>query len=135
MRVQQDLAADDGGQDGVVGLGLGREVERVRREHCEVGRETRCDPAASTRPARRGAGQEAVTRTALTLFIEQGVHAGEFTTNDALGVALHILVTIDGLGAYANAEPTLDHPKPDHLAAGTAEREPALPSGTLHIRR
>ncbi|WP_406096366.1 TetR/AcrR family transcriptional regulator [Kitasatospora purpeofusca] len=46
--------------------------------------------------------QESLTRSALTGLVEDGVRRGEFRTGDPLGAALHILVTVDGLGAYAN---------------------------------
>ncbi|WP_406115429.1 TetR/AcrR family transcriptional regulator [Kitasatospora purpeofusca] len=46
--------------------------------------------------------QESLTRSALTGLVEDGVRRGEFRTGDPLGATLHILVTVDGLGAYAN---------------------------------
>ncbi|MYW06651.1 TetR family transcriptional regulator [Streptomyces sp. SID3343] len=78
--------------------------------------------------------QETATRTALAELIEAGVDAGEFATDDVLGAALHILVTVDGIGAYANADTTLDHPLLDDMAITTAERVLALPPGTLRAR-
>ncbi|GCD92613.1 TetR family transcriptional regulator [Embleya hyalina] len=82
--------------------------------------------------------QETVTRTALTALIEAGVVAGEFDTDDALGAALHILVTVDGLGSYANADADidvrLDHPALDDMAITTAEHELGLGRGTLRAR-
>lgn len=78
--------------------------------------------------------QESATRTALTGLLEEGHRAGDFTTDDALGVALHLLVTIDGLGAYANDDTQLDHPALDDMAITTAERLLDLPEGTLRMR-
>ncbi|MEV6974033.1 TetR family transcriptional regulator [Kitasatospora sp. NPDC093806] len=75
--------------------------------------------------------QESLTRTALTELVEEGVRAGDFTTDDALGATLHILVTVDGLGAYANDDTHPDHPALHDMALGTAERHLGLPPGTL----
>ncbi|MFF2927847.1 TetR/AcrR family transcriptional regulator [Streptomyces celluloflavus] len=78
--------------------------------------------------------QESATRTALADLVEEGHRAGDFTTDDALGVALHLLVTIDGLGAYANDDAQLDHPALDDMAIATAERLLGLAEGTLRLR-
>ncbi|MFE2374644.1 hypothetical protein [Streptomyces sp. NPDC059398] len=75
--------------------------------------------------------QEEVTRTALAALIQEGADAGEFTTGDPLGVALCILVTVDGLGAYANDDTTLDHPVLKDMALTTAERLLGLAPGSL----
>ncbi|MEU0832366.1 TetR family transcriptional regulator [Streptomyces sp. NPDC005969] len=78
--------------------------------------------------------QESATRTALADLIEEGRRTGDFTTDDALGVALHILVTVDGLGAYANDDTQLDHPVLEDMAIATAERLLGLARGTLRTR-
>ncbi len=78
--------------------------------------------------------QEALTRDALTVLVDKGVHAGEFTTEDPLGVALHILVNVDGLGAYTNDDVPFDHPALHDMAIATAERLLGLPGGTLRAR-
>ncbi|MDT0611112.1 TetR family transcriptional regulator [Streptomyces lancefieldiae] len=79
--------------------------------------------------------QESLTRTALVALIDRGVQAGEFTTDDALRTALHILITVDGLGSYANddAQPEggLD---PSDMAIETAETRLGLAPGTLRVR-
>ncbi|WP_329493042.1 TetR/AcrR family transcriptional regulator [Kitasatospora herbaricolor] len=77
------------------------------------------------------AEQEAITRDALTVVIEDGVRCGEFTTSDALGACVVILVAIDGLGAYANEEQPFTHPALDTLVFTTAERELGLAQGAL----
>ncbi|MEU8137287.1 TetR/AcrR family transcriptional regulator [Streptodolium elevatio] len=76
-------------------------------------------------------GQEAVTRGALTALVEDGVKSGEFTTDDALGAALHILVVVDGIGAYANGYTDVGHPAVDGMATATAERVLGLHPGAL----
>ncbi|WP_223206257.1 TetR/AcrR family transcriptional regulator [Streptomyces xanthii] len=75
--------------------------------------------------------QEAATRAALTELIEEGVRTGAFTAEDPLGVTVQILVTVDGLGSYANADPELDHPVLAGMALATAERLLGLGAGTL----
>ncbi|MFJ7200624.1 MULTISPECIES: TetR/AcrR family transcriptional regulator [unclassified Streptomyces] len=75
--------------------------------------------------------QESETRTALTDLIEEGRLAGVFTTGDAPGAALHILVTVDGLGAYANDDAQVEHPALDDMAIATAERLLGLAGGSL----
>ncbi|MGA4538356.1 TetR family transcriptional regulator [Uniformispora flossi] len=80
------------------------------------------------------AAEEAVNRTVLTDLIAEGVRAGEFTTDDPAGATLHILITVDGLGAYANDEGQVDHPVLDDMALTTAERVLGLPKGTLRTR-
>lgn len=77
------------------------------------------------------AAQEDLTRATLTDLIDAGLRTGDFHTTDPLGAALHILVTVDGLGSYANADPHLDHPDLNDLALTTAERLLTLPRGTL----
>ncbi|MDI2127112.1 TetR family transcriptional regulator [Yinghuangia seranimata] len=78
--------------------------------------------------------QETATRDALTELIEQGVRDGEFTTDDALGAALRVLVTVDGMGAYANGDTHLDHPALDDMALTVAEHALGLAPGTLRAR-
>ncbi len=69
---------------------------------------------------------------------------GEFRTDDPLGAALHILVTVDGLGAYANDDidgdgdsndesesDDLDHPALRDLALTVAEHRLGLTPGLL----
>ncbi|WP_406209966.1 TetR/AcrR family transcriptional regulator [Kitasatospora sp. NBC_01560] len=77
------------------------------------------------------AEQEAVMRDTLTAVIEDGVRSGDFSPADPLGACLVILVTIDGLGSYANDESPFGHPALDTLVLTTAERELGLPAGTL----
>ncbi|MGV9270449.1 TetR/AcrR family transcriptional regulator [Kitasatospora sp. NPDC003701] len=77
------------------------------------------------------AEQEAIMRDTLTAVIEDGVRAGDFVSDDALGACLVILVAIDGLGAYANDEPLFTHPALEALVFTTAERELGLAPGTL----
>ncbi|MFF7245881.1 TetR/AcrR family transcriptional regulator [Embleya sp. NPDC008237] len=79
-------------------------------------------------------GQEELTRDALTALVDEGVRAGEFTTDDPLAVALHILVNVDGLGAYSNDDTPFDHPALHDMAIATAERLLRLPGGTLRAR-
>ncbi|MEE1840899.1 TetR/AcrR family transcriptional regulator [Streptomyces sp. JV190] len=78
--------------------------------------------------------QESETRTALADLVEEGRCTGHFTTGDALGAALHILVTIDGLGAYANDDTRMDHPELEDMAITTAERLLGLARGALRTR-
>ncbi|MEU0937480.1 TetR family transcriptional regulator C-terminal domain-containing protein [Embleya sp. NPDC005971] len=78
--------------------------------------------------------QEELTRDALATLIDEGVRRGEFTTEDPLGVALHILVNIDGLGAYTNDDVPFDHPALRDMTITTAERLLDLPVGTLRAR-
>ncbi|MFE6668092.1 TetR/AcrR family transcriptional regulator [Streptomyces sp. NPDC057697] len=78
--------------------------------------------------------QESETRTALTDLVEEGRCTGHFTTDDALGAALHILVTVDGLGAYANDDAQVDHPALADMAVTTAERLLGLAAGALRTR-
>ncbi|MFB7381552.1 TetR/AcrR family transcriptional regulator [Kitasatospora purpeofusca] len=88
--------------------------------------------------------QESLTRTALTGLVEEGVRRGEFRTDDPLGATLHILVTVDGLGAYANDDIDIDsgsdggsngdnlnHPALQDLALTVAEHRLALSPGLL----
>ncbi|MFE7208578.1 TetR/AcrR family transcriptional regulator [Streptomyces sp. NPDC001698] len=77
------------------------------------------------------AEQEAIMRDALTAVIEDGVRGGDFTTDDALGACVVILVAIDGLGSYANDDTRFTHPALDTLLFTTAERELGLEPGTL----
>ncbi|MFF0742948.1 TetR/AcrR family transcriptional regulator [Streptomyces sp. NPDC004111] len=77
------------------------------------------------------AAQEAIMRDSVTALIEDGIRTGEFRTDDAFGVCLALLVTIDGLGAYANDDPAFTHPALDNLLFTTAERELGLAAGTL----
>jgi AcrR family transcriptional regulator len=78
--------------------------------------------------------QEARTRDALAALVADGVGAGEFTAADPMGAVVQILVTVDGLGSYANAEPELEHPVLTDMALDTAERLLGLPAGTLRTR-
>ncbi|MFJ2718318.1 hypothetical protein [Streptomyces sp. NPDC087437] len=75
------------------------------------------------------AEQEAIMRDALTAVIEDGVRAGDFTTDDALGACVVILVAVDGLGSYANDDTRFTHPALDTLLFTTAERELGLEPG------
>ncbi len=75
--------------------------------------------------------QETLTRTALTALVEEGVRRGEFRTDDALSATLHILVTVDGLGAYANDDTEVDHPALRDLAITVAEHRLDLTPGLL----
>ncbi|MFI8962546.1 TetR/AcrR family transcriptional regulator [Streptomyces sp. NPDC053493] len=79
------------------------------------------------------AAQEAVMREALTALVEEGVRTGDFDTDDPLGACVVILVTIDGLDSYSNADPDepLCHPVLDTLVVRVAERELGLESGAL----
>ncbi|MER6980882.1 TetR/AcrR family transcriptional regulator [Streptomyces carpinensis] len=77
------------------------------------------------------AEQEAVMRGTLTALIEEGVRAGEFTTDDPMGACLVILVVIDGLDSYVNDDAPFTHPALDSLVFTMAERELGLPSGAL----
>ncbi|MBT2441790.1 TetR family transcriptional regulator [Streptomyces sp. ISL-36] len=78
--------------------------------------------------------QESATRAALVTLIDKGVQAGEFTTDDPLKAALHVLVTVDGLGAYANDDTALDGPDLGDMAIETAETRLGLAAGTLRAR-
>jgi AcrR family transcriptional regulator len=78
--------------------------------------------------------QESETRTALADLVEEGRCTRHFTTDDALGAALHILVTVDGLGAYANDDTQVDHPVLEDMAIATAERLLGLARGALRSR-
>ncbi|MFB7594021.1 hypothetical protein [Streptomyces sp. NPDC056160] len=80
------------------------------------------------------AAQESVTRGALADLIEEGARAGDFEVDDALGAALHILVTVDGLGAYANDDEQVAHPALDDMVIAVAERLLGLAPGTLRAR-
>lgn len=80
------------------------------------------------------AAEEAVNRTVLTDLIADGVRVGDFATDDPAGAALHILITVDGLGAYANDEGQVEHPVLDDMALTTAERVLGLAKGTLRTR-
>ncbi|MEV0320224.1 TetR/AcrR family transcriptional regulator [Streptomyces sp. NPDC050658] len=88
-------------------------------------------------PLRRAVGaQEAVTRGALVELIEEG---GLDAAGGALRAALHILVAVDGMGAYSNADGDGDDPLPDGLSLGdlvieTAESRLGLPPGTVRER-
>ncbi|WP_335939526.1 hypothetical protein [Streptomyces sp. PTD5-9] len=78
--------------------------------------------------------QGSATRTALADLVEEDRRAGEFTTGDALGATLHILVTVDGLGAYADDDGQVDHPALGDMAITTAERLLGLDAGALRAR-
>ncbi|MFG2822453.1 TetR/AcrR family transcriptional regulator [Kitasatospora sp. NPDC048365] len=75
--------------------------------------------------------QETVTRDALTALIADGARTGAFTTDDPLAAALHVLVAVDGLGAYANDDQPFEHPALGDLALTTAERVLGLAPGSL----
>ncbi|WP_217144503.1 TetR/AcrR family transcriptional regulator [Streptomyces sp. AC627_RSS907] len=79
--------------------------------------------------------QESLTRTALVALMDRGVQAGEFTSDDTLRTAAHILITVDGLGSYANddAEPEGGLDLGD-VAIETAEARLGLAPGTLRAR-
>ncbi|MFI9821496.1 TetR/AcrR family transcriptional regulator [Streptomyces sp. NPDC052013] len=78
--------------------------------------------------------QESTMRGALVSLIDDGVEAGQFTTDDPMKEALHILVAVDGLGAYANDDPDPDAPDVTDVAVETAETRLGLPRGTLRAR-
>ncbi|MEV5737721.1 TetR family transcriptional regulator [Streptomyces sp. NPDC052292] len=78
--------------------------------------------------------QETVTRTALVALIDEGVRAGDFTTDDPLKAALHILIAVDGLGAYANDDSAPQGPDIRDVAIETAETRLELTPGTLRAR-
>lgn len=80
------------------------------------------------------AAQEELTRDSLTRLIAKGARAAELTTDDPFGAALRILVTVDGLGAYANEKAPLDHPVLRDLLTTTAEGALGLPRGLLRER-
>ena len=77
------------------------------------------------------AEQEAIMRDTLTAVIEDGVRSGDFAPTDALEACVIILVTIDGLGSYANDDLRFTHPALDTIVFTTAERELGLPPGAL----
>ncbi|MFJ9810388.1 TetR/AcrR family transcriptional regulator [Streptomyces sp. NPDC101158] len=83
------------------------------------------------------AEQEAIMRAALTALIEDGVRTGDFDTDDPAAACVVLLVTIDGLDSYANAdEDALSiHPVLDTLTVRVAERELGLPAGSLRPER
>ncbi|MFF8609651.1 TetR/AcrR family transcriptional regulator [Streptomyces sp. NPDC015346] len=78
--------------------------------------------------------QESATRTALVSLIADGVEAGEFTTDDPHEAALHVLITVDGLGSYANDDAPMDGPDVRDVAIETAEIRLGLAPGTLRLR-
>ncbi|MER6996693.1 TetR family transcriptional regulator [Streptomyces sp. NPDC000410] len=78
--------------------------------------------------------QESETRAALVALVDRGVRAGEFTTDDALRATLHILIAVDGLGAYANDDSPPQDPDLSDVAIETAESRLGLASGTLRAR-
>ncbi|MFB6813916.1 TetR/AcrR family transcriptional regulator [Streptomyces sp. NPDC056347] len=92
--------------------------------------------ASRFRPGLREAvrAEESATRDALAELIEEGRSAGIFATGDALGAALHVLVTVDGLGVYANDDAPLDHPVLEGMAIATAERLLGLAPASLRDR-
>ncbi|MFI8824690.1 hypothetical protein [Streptomyces sp. NPDC053431] len=66
-----------------------------------------------------------------------GVRTGDFAADDPLAACVVILVTIDGLDSYADAEddaPSI-HPVLDGLTVRVAERELGLPQGGLRPER
>lgn len=77
------------------------------------------------------AAQEATMRSELTAVLEDGVRTGEFTTDSTERACLVILVVIDGLDSYANADAPLPHPALDTLVFHTAEHELGLHQGAL----
>lgn len=78
--------------------------------------------------------QESRTRAALVDLIDEGVRAGEFTTDDSVRTALHTLIAVDGLGSYANDEASPDELDMRDVAIETAETRLGLPPGTLRDR-
>ena len=77
------------------------------------------------------AEQEAIMRDELTAVIEDGVRTGEFSTDDPHRACVVVLVVVDGLDSYANADSALPHPVLDTLVFRTAEHELGLPEGGL----
>ncbi|MFD3474702.1 TetR/AcrR family transcriptional regulator [Streptomyces sp. NPDC058695] len=75
--------------------------------------------------------QEAQWRERLTQLIRDGVAAGVFRAEDPEVTAIQILVVLDGLGVHANTERTDRPPAVTAMAITTAERELAVPAGTL----
>ncbi|MFF5774282.1 TetR/AcrR family transcriptional regulator [Streptomyces californicus] len=75
--------------------------------------------------------QESATRSAFVALITHGVQAGEFATDDVLKTALHILITVDGLGSYANADASQEGLDISDAAIETAETRLGLAPGTL----
>ncbi|MFF1688152.1 MULTISPECIES: TetR/AcrR family transcriptional regulator [unclassified Streptomyces] len=75
--------------------------------------------------------QEARWRERLIQLIRDGVAAGVFRTEDPEVTAIQILVVLDGLGVHANAESTDRPPAVAAMVVTTAERELAVPPGTL----
>ncbi|MFJ9823468.1 TetR/AcrR family transcriptional regulator [Streptomyces sp. NPDC101160] len=92
---------------------------------------------ARYRPTLRAvvAEQEAEMRGVLTALIEDGVRTGDFVTEDPLAACVVILVTIDGLDSYANADEAAPHPVLDTLVPRIAERELGLAYGSLRDER
>ncbi|MET9777891.1 TetR family transcriptional regulator [Streptomyces sp. NPDC006367] len=78
--------------------------------------------------------QETTTRSALVDLVAEGVRAGDFTTDDPLRTALHILITVDGLGSYANDEAPPEELDMRDVAIETAETRLGLSPGTLRAR-
>ncbi|MFF2897631.1 TetR/AcrR family transcriptional regulator [Streptomyces sp. NPDC057966] len=78
--------------------------------------------------------QESQTRAEVVALVGRGVRAGEFTTDDEVRAALHILITVDGLGAYANDDAPQDGPDYGDVAIETAESRLGLAPGTLRAR-
>ncbi|QQC87280.1 TetR/AcrR family transcriptional regulator [Streptomyces alfalfae] len=78
--------------------------------------------------------QESRTRAALVDLIDEGVRAGEFTTDDSMRTALHTLIAVDGLGSYANDEAPPEELDMRDVAIETAETRLGLPPGTLRAR-
>ncbi|MFI1189885.1 TetR/AcrR family transcriptional regulator [Streptomyces californicus] len=78
--------------------------------------------------------QESATRTAFVALIGKGVQAGELTTDDAHKAALHILITVDGLGSYANDDTPQEEMEVRDAAIETAETRLGLAPGTLRAR-
>ncbi|MFF0433701.1 TetR/AcrR family transcriptional regulator [Streptomyces sp. NPDC004327] len=88
---------------------------------------------ARYRPTLRAvvAEQEADMRGILTALIEDGVRTGDFVTGDPLEACVVILVTIDGLDSYTNADEAAPHPVLDTLVWRVAERELGMARGSL----
>lgn len=85
---------------------------------------------AALTPAVHGTPRTVHRRSPLSM----GVRAGEFTTDDTVRAALHILITVDGLGAYANDDAPQDGPDYGDAAIETAEVRLGLAPGTLRAR-
>ncbi|WP_234438400.1 TetR family transcriptional regulator [Streptomyces sp. NRRL S-340] len=101
-----------------------RDLSRLRLDARRLGRFR-----AGLRPA--VAAQESLTRSAPMDLVEEGVRPGDFRVGDPLGAVLHILVTVDGLGVYADDDAQVEHPALEDMAITAAQRLLGLARGTL----